>query len=108
MNKLRIKKFGVLSVAKIQGLIGLVIGLIIGVIYGLFIIAYSVFGGAMLGGDAGRALGGSGVLVGIGLMIAMPILYGVIGFIGGAIGAVIYNIFARIVGGLEIEVENIY
>ena len=34
-------------------------------------------------------------------------MYGIIGFIGGAIGALLYNLFAGMVGGVEIEVENI-
>jgi hypothetical protein len=40
-------------------------------------------------------------------MIAIPIIYGIIGFIGGAIGALLYNLFAGMVGGVEIEVESI-
>ena len=48
MNRLRINKMGVLSVAKIQGLIGLIIGLLIGLIYGFFIIVYSLFGAGMM------------------------------------------------------------
>jgi hypothetical protein len=108
MNKLRIKKLGVLSFAKMQGVMGFVIGLIIGVIYGLIIIAYSLLGASMLKGDSSLAVGGGGVVVGIIAMIGIPIMYGIIGFIGGAIGALIYNVFASMVGGVEIEVENVY
>ena len=107
MNKLRIKKLGILSFAKIQGVMGLVIGLIIGVIYGLIIIAYSLLGASLVGGDAKFAVGGGGVVIGIVAMIGFPIMYGIFGFIGGAIGALIYNIFAGFVGGVEIEVENV-
>lgn len=108
MNKLRIKKLGVLSVAKMQGVMGLVIGLLIGVIYGLIIIAYSLLGASLIGGDAAYAMGGGGVVVGIVAMIGIPIFYGIVGFVGGAIGAFVYNVFARFVGGVEIEVENVY
>jgi|SRR6476660_1263198 len=107
MNRLRIKKLGILSVAKMQGVMGLVIGLIIGVIYGLIIIAYSLLGASILKGNSSLAVGGGGVDVGIVAMIAIPIIYGIIGFIGGAIGALLYNLFAGMVGGVEIEVENI-
>ena len=107
MNRLRIKKLGVLSVAKMQGVMGLVIGLIIGVIYGLIIIAYSLLGASILKGNSSLAVGGGGVVVGIIAMIAIPIIYGIIGFIGGAIGALLYNLFAGMVGGVEIEVESI-
>ena len=108
MNRLRIKKLGVLSFAKMQGIMGLVIGLIIGVIYGLIIIAYSLLGASMLNGNSSIAIGGGGVVLGIVVMIAIPITYGIIAFIGGAIGALIYNLFANMVGGVEIEVENVY
>ena len=107
MNRLRIKKLGILSVAKMQGVMGLVIGLIIGVIYGLIIIAYSLLGASILKGNSSLAVGGGGVVVGIVAMIAIPLIYGIVGFIGGAIGALLYNLFAGMVGGVEIEVENI-
>jgi hypothetical protein len=35
-------------------------------------------------------------------------MYGLIGFIAGALSALIYNIFAGMVGGIEMEVENVY
>jgi ABC-type Co2+ transport system permease subunit len=38
--------------------------------------------------------------------IVMPIIYIVLGFIGGIIGAFIYNIAAGWVGGIEIEIEE--
>ena len=107
MNKLRIRKLGVLSVAKIYALIMLVISLIISIPYGLFIM---VFGAAMMGtGErAGFAAGGGSIVMGLLFMIGLPIFYGLIGFVFGAIGALIYNLFAGIVGGVEIEVESIH
>jgi hypothetical protein len=107
MNKLRINKMGVLSVAKMQAVLGLVIGLIIGVIYGVIIILYSLLGASLVGGDAKFAVGGGGVILGIVAMIGFPIMYAIIGFIGGAIGALVYNVFSRMIGGIEMEVENI-
>ena len=38
MSRLRINKMGVLSVAKIQAVIGLVVGLIVGVLYAAIIL----------------------------------------------------------------------
>ena len=86
----------------------MIVGLIIGVIYGLIVIAYSLLGASMLKGDSALAVGGGGVVVGIIVMIGVPLVYGLIGFVGGAIGALLYNLFAKMVGGLEIEVENVY
>lgn len=108
MNKLRIKKMGVLSVAKIYAVMMLVISLLISIPYGLFIIVYALFGARMVGGDAGLAVGGGGVVAGVLVMIGLPIFYGIFGFIAGAIGALVYNVFAGFVGGVEIEVENVY
>lgn len=107
MNRLRIRKLGVLSVAKIQALVLLVVSLLISIPYGLIIIVYSLFGASMIGGNASFAVGGGGVVVGILVMVGLPIFYAIIGFIGGAISALVYNLFSGIVGGIEIEVENI-
>ncbi|MEO7931696.1 MAG: hypothetical protein ABIT76_00910 [Chthoniobacterales bacterium] len=43
--------------------------------------------------------------LGVGLMIFMPVFYGLMGFIVGLIGATIYNLFAKWIGGIEVEVE---
>ena len=107
MNKLKIRKLGILSVAKIYAVMMFVISLLIAIPYGLFIIAFSLIGAGSATGEAALALGGGGVVMGLGVMIGMPIMYAVMGFVFGALGALIYNIFAGLVGGIEIEVENI-
>lgn len=106
MNRLRIRKLGVLSVAKMYAAIMFVMSLIIAIPYGLIIMA---LGGSMMSGMGrnGAAAGGSAIVLGLGIMIALPIFYAVIGFIGGALGAFLYNIFAGMVGGIEIEVETV-
>lgn len=107
MNKLRIRKLGILSVAKIYAVMMLVISLLISIPYGLIIIVYALFGAGMIGGEAAFAVGGGGVVIGILVMVGLPIFYGIMGFVFGAISALVYNIFAGIVGGIEIEVESI-
>lgn len=110
MNKLVIKKFGVLSVGKIYAVMMLIVSLIIAIPYGLIIIVVSLIGGIGAGsvdGTAGLAFGGGGVVMGLGIMIGLPIFYGAMGFVGGIIGALIYNILAGLVGGVEIEVESV-
>ena len=44
-----------------------------------------------------------GMMFGFGIL--MPVIYGVFGFVGGIIMAVIYNLIARWIGGIEVEVE---
>ena len=107
MNKLRIRKLGILSVAKIYAVMMFVLSLLISIPYGLIIM---IFGVAMLGqgGDAGMLGGGGSILIGLFIMIGIPIFYGIMGFIGGAISSLLYNLFAGMVGGIEIEVENVY
>jgi hypothetical protein len=105
MAKVQIKRMGVLSCAKIYSITLAAMGLIIGVIYGLI---FMVVGGAMMAGggrDAGPA-GVSSLVIGLVMMIAIPIFYGIIGFVAGIIGALVYNVAAGVVGGLEIEIEN--
>lgn len=107
MNKLRIRKFGVLSSAKIYAVMMLVISLLISIPYGLVVIVFSLAGAGMGGGRESALVGGTGVVAGLGIMIGLPIFYAIFGFIFGAIGAFVYNILAGIIGGVEIEVENI-
>jgi len=108
MNKLRIRKLGVLSVAKIEGAILFVLSLLISIPYGLILIIYGLVGGSAVGSNAGLAIGAGGVVIGLLIMVGLPIMYGVMGFIGGAIAALLYNLFSNWVGGIEIEVESIY
>ncbi|MFL6207512.1 MAG: hypothetical protein ACJ74W_01605 [Pyrinomonadaceae bacterium] len=106
MTNLTIKRVGVLSLAKIFGLIFLVIGLIVGVIYGLFIM---LFGAAMMsrmGGDAGGAAAGGVVVGGLAAMVIMPLFYSVLGFVMGAIYALVFNAASGFLGGLELQVEG--
>ena len=108
MAEMTIRRFNVFSVAKIQGFLAFVIGLLIGVIYGF---AFMIFGAAISSlapqGDS-QAMGGVGaIVIGLVIMIAVPILYSIIGFIGGAIGALVYNLAAGVVGGVKFELEGV-
>lgn len=108
MAEVIVRRVGVFSIAKIQGLLMFIIGLIIGVLYGLTVM---IFGATILAtmqrGSDGPALGGiSTIVAGIVIMIAFPIFYGIMGFIGGAIGGLVYNIAAGVVGGIKLELET--
>ena len=88
-----LKRIGVLSAAKLEGLLMVIFGLIMGIIFAVF-------------GAAGATLSGFGAFgasVGILAIIIMPIFYGIIGFIGGAVGAFLYNLIAGWIGGIELE-----
>ena len=105
MAKVQIKRVGVFSCAKMYAITLAAVGLVFGILYGLI---FMILGGAMMAGggrDAGMA-GGSTLVIGLVMMIAIPVFYGVIGFVGGIIGALVYNVAAGVVGGLELELEN--
>src|SRR5215207_1918696 len=106
MAKVQIRRMGVFSCAKIYSITLAAMGLIIGIIYGLI---FMVVGGAMMAGggrDSGAA-GASSLVIGLVMMIAIPVFYGIIGFVGGLIGGLVYNVAAGVVGGLELELENL-
>lgn len=108
MPEMTIRRFGVMSVAKMQALVMFVLGLVIGVIYGLIFI---VFGAAITAmapsGDAAAAGGIPTVIIGIVFMIAFPIIYGIMGFIIGCIWALVYNLAAGVVGGIKFDLEGV-
>ncbi|HEX8148971.1 MAG TPA: hypothetical protein VF591_17435 [Pyrinomonadaceae bacterium] len=105
MAKVQIRRMGVFSCAKIYSITLAAMGLIIGVIYGLI---FMVVGGAMMagGGRESGAAGASSLVIGLVMMIAIPVFYAIIGFIFGIVGALVYNVAAGVVGGLELELEN--
>ncbi|MGA8150209.1 MAG: hypothetical protein WB952_04615 [Terriglobales bacterium] len=90
------KAVGVLSVAKILGLIYGTLGLLFMPIFLLVGMA-----GMMVGGRNSAFSGVAGLV----LALLLPILYGGMGFIFGAIGALLYNLFAKWVGGIEVQVQ---
>jgi hypothetical protein len=91
-----VKSVGVLSVAKIMGLIYACMGLI-------FAPVFLVVGmmGSLMGQDKNPFAGMAGVV----LAVLIPFIYGAMGFIIGAIGALLYNLLAKLVGGFELELE---
>lgn len=94
-----VRQIGVISVGKIYGAISAAFGLLIGVFFGLASMV-----GAGLSGDEGGAF--IGTIFGAGAIIFLPIMYGIMGFIGGVIGAALYNVFAGMVGGVSLELEG--
>lgn len=95
----KIKKVGVLSMAKFHALLFAIIGLLAG----LFIASLGPLFSA-----ASKITGQSFPFTGLGVLaiIILPIVYGIMGFVGGAIAAVIYNLIARWIGGIEVELEQ--
>lgn len=92
-----IRRVGPLSVAKVAGVLYALMGLIFGACISLF----SLVGSAFMPKDAGMG----GLLFGVGAIVALPIFYGILGFIMTLIMAALYNLVAGWVGGVELDVQ---
>jgi hypothetical protein len=91
-----VKSVGVLSVAKILGLMYACLGLIFAPMFLLI---------GVLASAAGQHNNPVAGIFSIGFAVLFPVVYGLIGFIAGAIGALLYNLFARWAGGFELQIE---
>lgn len=105
MAKRVIKRIGVLSLAKVYGVVMAVFGLILGVMSGLFMM---LMGSLASIGNAPEASGAAAIMGGMGIatVVVLPIAYGALGFVSGALTAWIYNLAAGFSGGLEFDVDD--
>ena len=92
-----VKSVGVLSIAKIMGLIQACLGLVFAPFFLLI---------GLLGSMAGQHKTPFAGMFGIFFALFLPVLYGIIGFISGAIGGLLYNLFSKWVGGIEVNVQT--
>jgi hypothetical protein len=99
-----IRRFGVWSVARLSGTLYAALGLIIGVIVALVSLVGLGLSSAMSESGAPGS-GAIGALFGVGAVVFLPLLYGCLGLIGGALMAWLYNLFAGWVGGVEMDVQ---
>ena len=84
--------------------IGLITYGILGLALGIFMASISSLVGSLGAANApGARFFGFGM--GIGSIIVFPIAYGIIGGIFAAVGALIYNLAAGWVGGVEVEIN---
>lgn len=97
-----IKRINILSVAKIYGLSMAFVGLIIGIFVGFAMFFFGTF----VGPDNNYS-SYFGVSLGIIGLLAMPILFGLLGLIFGGLASFFYNILASWLGGVKIELEDI-
>ena len=97
-----IRRIGVGSAAKVGGALYAAIGLVMGCIFA----GISLVGaGFMANAPNNDVPPWIAPMFGVGAIIVAPIFYGVMGLIGGAIGAFVYNLIAAVAGGLELEVQ---
>ena len=95
--QMTLKRVGPGSCAKVFGLLYAVAGLI----FGLVASAISIVGSAAGEGASGVA----GALFGVGAIVALPVLYGILGAVSGGVGAFLYNLIAGRIGGIEMDLS---
>jgi len=100
--KKRLSRIAPLQAGIVAGSLYLAFGLIIGLIMAPIMFFSAALPSRM---QFSGALGGA--VAAIFVLIGVPIFYGIIGFIGGVIGAAIYNLVARFTGGIEFEVRDV-
>lgn len=81
-----------------------IVGLVIGACMALFSMVAGSLGG-LAGAQASAGARAIGFGFGIGAIVVMPILYGIIGAISAALGALVYNLAAGWIGGLEVDIN---
>lgn len=91
-----LKSVGVMSVAKLMGLLYGCLGLIFAPFFLLI---------GLVGSFAGQEKTPFAGIFGVVFAVLMPIMYGAMGFVMGAISALLYNVLARWAGGFELELE---
>jgi|SRR3989344_7960228 len=93
-----LRRIGVFSLAKLQAVLMAIFGLIAGIFY-------AIIGSIFLASSNSLGSNSLGFGAGLGLLaiIVLPVVYAVIGFIAGAIGAFLYNLVARWTGGIEMD-----
>lgn len=98
-----VKRIGVLSLGRVMGAIYGGMGLLFGLIFSVVSLLGAAFGAAFQ--DTGGLESMFGLLFGVGAVILLPLFYGLMGFLAGLLTAALYNLAARFVGGLVLELE---
>jgi hypothetical protein len=96
-----ITRISPMSCAKVSGLLYAVIGFVVGACISLVMLTVG-----SMAQDETMPMGAMfGALFGIGAIVMLPVFYGILGFIGGAIVAAAYNLVAGWAGGIELDVR---
>lgn len=91
----KLKRIGILFLAKFQALIMAILGLICGLVYSLGGFFYELASSSLNTGTALAFLA----------LVGMPLIFGAIGFAAGIIEALVYNWYARLAGGIEADFD---
>ena len=96
-----VKRVQPVPLGKMLGILYAVFGLLFGLVFSLIGLASSAF----TSGSHPQAFPGWSLFFGVGAVVFLPIMYGLLGFLGGLLTAALYNVLAKMIGGIVIEVE---
>lgn len=94
----RIRRFGVLKTATVVAVMYMLI-------VGVFVVPFLLLALVFAPTQGSSAMGGIGGILVFGLLAIFG--YGLLGWVFTAIGVAIYNLAARWVGGIEVEIETV-
>src|SRR3954447_8135711 len=97
---MELKSIGPASTAKVLGVLYAAIGLIAGLVVAAIAVAGTALGGGFE--DVNPMLGG---MFGVGAIVLLPVLYGVLGALAGLIFSGVYNLIARLIGGIQVTLQ---
>lgn len=94
-----VKRVAPASLGKMVGGVYALIGLVMAVLAVPFLLLAAALD------PTGSEMAWLGLGTGLAMVLVMPIMYGLLGLIGGALVAVVYNMLARPLGGIELQLE---
>lgn len=94
MQRIRVKKIGVLQTSLIAAAILFIVSLIFVIPFGLIMALVSSFEASHF------------AIWSLPLIVVAPVLYGIFGFVSTAIVCLVYNLVAKWTGGVEVEIEE--
>ena len=101
-----VRRVGVWSAARLYGGLSATMGLLFGAVLALIALAGGMAGAADSGSAGGPVSALMGAMFGVGAIIVLPIFYGVLGVVMGALTAALYNLFAGMFGGIEMDIQQ--
>ena len=93
----QIKSFGILQTAKFMAVMYFISTAVFAIPAGIII--------SLVGASSSQGNPILGSLSGFGMLL-IPVAYGAMGFVVVAIGCLFYNLVAKFVGGIEIEIQT--
>ena len=102
----KVTGIGVFSMAKVQGLMGVIIGLLAGLFNAGLTLLVTTIGAGMGGGGVANELVGFGMVGAIVMIVVLPIFLGLSQFIGSLFVGAILNVALKKAGGVELRIES--